>query len=237
MNEAERKLHSAAGLTRAAAVLLALILALLASFLVPAVRHYQSSAAATACNIAMAEAQRRVDTAVPLSGGALRPSEARYAAAGGGDVTDWERRFETLCPSGGDVALLRVGEGYRVVCALHTSDHAARTRLNAYSAEEQLAGALEASASRGEAPDETVTVTLNGKPFSITRATEEPEIGRGTGSTPGYRGVVAYYGAAEDGSLRWFCYADEEHCAFFRRDEGWRYDPESYPIPRGAPTP
>lgn len=218
MKGAWKKLHSLSGITRAAVVLLLGIIALSAAIIVPYIQHDRETAAAAGCAIAIEEAQRKIDDAMLLSGGNLDPPAARYAAVR--DIKDWGE----LCPSGGDCALIKDGEkGYRVVCALHTSDYEMRTRLNSDNAYTRLRSELEACAQRGEAIPETVTVTINARPLTITLAETEPPISRGTRTTPGYDGVVAFYGVEGD-RLSWFCYADEEHCAFCREGLGWQLD-------------
>lgn len=137
-----------------------------------------------------------------------------------------------ICPSGGTVYLIRDENGiFEPVCGLHDEDAKRRTRLNASRALTLLDEALKKARKRtGEEP-ESLEVSLNGQPLVIERVDAAPRLRRGTASTNGYEGVVAFYGLAgegdfadvkaKEGSICYFIYADEDHCASWRLNDGW----------------
>ena len=140
-----------------------------------------------------------------------------------------------ICPSGGTVYLIRDANGiFQPICGLHADDKRQRTRLNASRAMELLNEALKDARERGvEAPDQ-LEIGLNGKTLAVQRVQEVLNLRRGTATTNGFDGVVAFYGLAgegefegmeaEDGTVCYFVYADEDHCATWRIDDGWRGD-------------
>lgn len=219
LRKTRRKLHSrAGGVTWAAALLLAAVAVLAASLLVPWLRTYRESADASACAMALNEAQRKINDTAIVSGGSLTADEARRAA------TQNVKNFSELCPAGGDCGLLADGSGgYTVVCALHTSDAALRTRLNAENALERSRAALETALLREGTEPESLNVTLNGKPFTVDRVDGLPQLRGGTRVSEGVDGTAAWC-VTDGGEIVEFCYADEEHNAAWRASEGWTLD-------------
>lgn len=82
-----------------------------------------------------------------------------------------------------------------------------------------------------EAP---IVVILNGRELECNRVLEEVQIQRGTRTTNGYEGVVAFYGlegegdfksgAVKEGEIAYFVYADEDYCAIWHAYDGWTGD-------------
>lgn len=130
-----------------------------------------------------------------------------------------------LCPAGGTVYLIRGDHDiFEPVCGLHDDDLKLRVRLNASRALDLLEEGLpEARRDLGEEP-ESVAIALNGKSLECVRVEEEPPIRRGTGTTNGYEGVVAFYRLDDEGEISYFIYADEHHCAIWRKGQQWRGD-------------
>ena len=140
-----------------------------------------------------------------------------------------------ICPSGGTVYLVRGPQGiFEPVCGLHDSDKKLRVRLNASRAMEMLQEQLDAIRRHGEPEPETIEIRLNGSELKCERVQEKPSLRRGTASTNGYEGVVCLYGVNGEGSFSakevrkgeicYFAYADENHCAVWRADDGWTGD-------------
>ncbi len=217
MKTTREKLRADSGISVWIVLLLVGVLALLAIIAAPTAKRYRERANETACEVAVGEARYRVENAATLNGG-LSDEEAKNAAMQ--DLKSWDE----LCPSGGDCyVLLDENGGYQVVCALHTKDLALKTRLNASHALEELKEGLKAELLlRGAVPDK-LTLTLNSRELVASRVDEEPTIKRGTRSTPGYEGTVALYRTDGD-QVVFLCYADEDHCAIWRADEGWSGD-------------
>ena len=131
-----------------------------------------------------------------------------------------------ICPSKGNIYLVRNEQGiFEPVCGLHDPDAARRTRLNASYAGDMLAETrkkLIDKAAGGEFKEpESITVKVNNKPLECTYVTEKVNIKRGTSTTKGYDGIVAFYGTGDDGNINYFVYADEDYCAVWNLGDGW----------------
>ena len=168
---------------------------------------------------------------------------------------------KNICPSGGNIYLILNSKGiYEPVCGLHCPDKPLRTRLNASYAlnllkeahrkimiEKKLAsGASTETENKSQKADvlkepESITITVNSKKLECVHVTKEEVIHRGTATTNGYEGVVAFYGVAgdftfsgrykgkgignvQDGDICYFLYADEDYCAIWRSVDGWDGD-------------
>ena len=144
-----------------------------------------------------------------------------------------------ICPAGGEVYLIKNDQGiYEPLCGLHDLDKRQRVRLNASRALELLReGRRKALRTSKGAEPEAVDITLNSKPLSCERVPKVQKLRRGTATTDGFDGVVAFYGLAgegdfpagedakvEAGDIFYFVYADEEHCAIWKADDGWTGD-------------
>ena len=144
-----------------------------------------------------------------------------------------------ICPAGGEVYLIKNSEGiYEPLCGLHDRDARRRTRLNASRALELLReGRRKALRSSKGVEPEAVDIRLNSKPLSCERVPKVQKLRRGTATTDGFEGVVAFYGLAgegdfpagedakvEAGDIFYFVYADEEHCAIWKANDGWTGD-------------
>ena len=144
-----------------------------------------------------------------------------------------------ICPAGGEVYLIKNSEGiYEPLCGLHDRNARQRTRLNASRALELLReGRRRALRSSKGVEPEAVDITLNSKPLSCERVPKVQKLRRGTATTDGFEGVVAFYGLAgegdfpagedakaEAGDIFYFVYADEEHCAIWKANDGWTGD-------------
>lgn len=137
-----------------------------------------------------------------------------------------------ICPSGGTVYLIRDENGiFEPVCGLHDPVAKRRTRLNANRALALTEEALKTARKRSDEEPESVTIELNGQSLEVVRVAEAPNLHRGTSTTNGFEGVVAFYGLAGEGDFAeveakagkvcYFIYADEDHCATWRLDDGW----------------
>ena len=144
-----------------------------------------------------------------------------------------------ICPAGGEVYLIKNSEGiYEPLCGLHDRNARQRTRLNASRALELLReGRRKALRSSKGVEPEAVDIKLNSKPLSCERVPKVQKLRRGTATTDGFEGVVAFYGLAgegdfpagedakvEAGDIFYFVYADEEHCAIWKANDGWTGD-------------
>ena len=141
-----------------------------------------------------------------------------------------------ICPAGGEVYLIKNEDGiYQPLCGLHDKDKRRRVRLNATRALDLLREGRRIALrySRGVEPDK-VDIVLNSMTLPCVRVQKVQKLRRGTGTTDGFDGVVAFYGLAgegdfpvedvEAGDIFYFVYADEYHCAIWKANDGWTGD-------------
>lgn len=223
------KLNSASGVSRFVVILAVLVLVLAIVVIIPFVAPYGESAERIACVTAMDTATREMTyEAVSLS---RRISEDE----GRGVVTAFNLGLDTICPSGGETYYI-VDEdatlGMRVVCGLHDDDHKRRARLNAGHVLDELRESLSAALRKGEEVPESITVRLNGRDLKCVLVNEAPDIRRGTDTTTGYDGTVAFYSVVgvsdfgkdsgmEEGKIWYFSFADEEYFVNWSSRNGW----------------
>ena len=133
-----------------------------------------------------------------------------------------------ICPAHGNVYLIKGEEGVlEPVCGLHNPDAARRTRLNASFAGNRLTEARKnilEKAEEGAPEPEQIEIKTNGRILACTYVTEEVNIKRGTKTYDDYDDVVAFYGTDDKGNINYFLYADEDHYAVWRYNDGWRGD-------------
>ena len=214
------------GINRITAVLLILIAVMLVLIAIPGWKRFRYRSEKTACEQAMKSARDGliIDYLAHFEAGTVQQAMQTL------DEVLPERA--NICPSGGTVYLLRGANGiYEPLCGLHDSDTRRRARLNASRALELLREGLRYARRENDAEPDSVTVTLNGKPLECVRVQEAPMIRLGTRSSNDYEGVVAFYGlagegafadvAARAGEIGFFLYADEDHSAVWRVNDGW----------------
>ena len=216
------------GINRAVAILLVLIGIMLVIIAIPSWNAYRYRAQKLACEQAMKSAKD----------GLIIEYLDRW------DSGTVQQAMETLdkvlperaniCPAGGTVYLVRRDDGiFEPVCGMHDSDLPRRCRLNAARAMELLGEARRIIKRETKQEPESVRIELNGKPLDCVRVQEEPKLRRGTRTTAGFDGVVAFYGVAgegafaagsgaKNGAVCYFIYADEDYCAIWHANDGWR---------------
>lgn len=149
---------------------------------------------------------------------------------------------EHICPNGGNIYLiLNDKDIYEPVCGLHYSDKKLRNRLNASYALNTLREVRAKTVKNTSSEPKSITITVNNKPLKCYYVTKEEMIHRGTRTTNGYDGTVAYYGVAgeftfsarfakkgngtaADGDICYFVYADPDYCSIWRSNDGWSGD-------------
>lgn len=218
------------GITRAACILLVLIVILLVLIFIPSWKYYQNRAAELGCGSSLNTANHQLSIEY-LSGKKMTPETAKEI------VTIAMDGWDDLCPGGGTPYLVEEESevGYRVVCGLHDKDTKERTRLNASNALEQIEKEVHMDRSLGVSFPESITVKINGKEMNAVLIDEESGLKRGTKATTGVKGTVIFYSIAghsdfgkdsgqKEGQVWYFSYADEEHCANWKIDDGWTGD-------------
>ena len=141
-----------------------------------------------------------------------------------------------ICPAAGEVYLIKNSNGiFEPHCGLHDPDAKLRTRLNASRALELLReGRRLARRDNGGKEPDAVQIHLNCQTLSCERVQKAQRLRRGTATTDNFEGVVAFYGLAGEGDfpvegvaagdIFYFVYADEDHCAIWRANDGWTGD-------------
>ena len=213
------------GINRLAAILLVLIAIMLVLIAVPSYRVFQYRAQKTSCEQAMKSARD----------GLILEYLSRWDE---GSVEDAIKTLDevlperpNICPAGGTVYLIKNSLGiFEPVCGLHDDDRRLRCRLNASRAMELLGTELiKIRKSGGDAP-ESLEITLNSRKLKCTRVRQKLELRRGTATTNGYKGVVAFYGIEGDGfktgtvnkgEICYFVYADEDNASVWLAGDGW----------------
>ncbi|MBR0367024.1 MAG: hypothetical protein IJH86_01355 [Clostridia bacterium] len=213
------------GINRLTAVLLVLIAIMLVLIAIPSYRVFQYRAQKTSCEQAMKSARD----------GLIIEYLSRWDE---GTVEDAIKTLDevlperpNICPAGGTVYLIKNSLGiFEPVCGLHDTDRRLRCRLNASRAMELLGTALNKARKSGEADKEAMEITLNSKPLECVRVAEKLELRRGTATTNGYKGVVAFYGIegegfktgkVKKGEICYFVYADEDNASVWLAGDGW----------------
>lgn len=225
---------SRGGVTRAAAILLALIAVMLVIIAMPSFRVFEYRSEKMACEQAMKSARDGLIIEYLSNWKAGTVEEAMVT------LDQVMPARPNICPSGGTVYLLRGDNGiYEPVCGLHNDDKKLRVRLNASRARELLAQGLREQRWALRTEPESVEINLNGKSLECKRVQQEQYISRGTATTSGFEGTVCLYGIAGDGDFTvsknarkgeicYFVYADENHCALWRASDGWTGDAYQY---------
>lgn len=214
------------GVNRTVAILLALIGVMLVLIAVPAWEHFRERSEIIGCEQALKSAED----------GLIIEFLSRYKE---GSVEDAMTCIDevmparpNICPAGGTVYLIKNSQGiYEPLCGLHDPDTKRRVRLNASRALDLLKEGLRLKRRELKAEPDSVEIKLNGQTLECQRIQEEPPLRRGTGTTSGYDGVVAFYGIAGDGdfapegvaegTICYFIYADKNHCAIWHTKDGW----------------
>ena len=226
----KKKLEGRSGIAAVVVILALLVLLLSVGIAIPVYRNYREQADEIGCVSSLTSANNQLSIEY-LSAGELTAVEAKAI------VTKAMNGWDDLCPVGGTPYLV-AAEGevpWRVVCGLHDKDTKERTRLNAANVLKQLRRKVDLEQKLGDPTPPEVTVTLNGKEYRALLTEQETGLKRGTATTSGVKGTVIYYSLSgygafaenislPDGSVCYFSFADEEHCATWRHQEGWSGD-------------
>ena len=236
------------GLSVAIAVLLLLIAVMLCIIAVPAWKSFSYRSQKVGCDQAMKSAG---DGLIIEYLGSLEDTTSEQARRILDKVMPGR---DELCPAGGEVYLSKDENGiYQPFCGIHGNDKKERVRLNASYAKdllsEQLIKRSEQDAQAAAKPKaasvrktsatadeegpspEYIEITLNNRELRCMHVLKEEPLRRGTDTTNGYEGIVAFYGIEGEGSftsgnvktgeIAYFVYADEYYCARWRAGDGW----------------
>lgn len=229
------KLNNKRGISRLAAIMLALILVLVIVILIPTGLKYRRQAKIFACYTGLDTARRQLAGHFMFEG-----FENDKAEAAKEFVAFVMNGWDDLCPEGGDVYIVPKGDSeldWEIICGLHCKDERLRTRLNAYNVREQLRDALLKEQAKGNMYPETLPFTLHHKSYTAQLVDESTGFKRGTRTTVGHEkdGTVAYYSIVghsdygkdsgmKEGEIWYFSFADENHCANWSYKQQWTGD-------------
>ena len=175
------------GINRATVLLMVLIAVLVVLLGVPGYRAYRYRAQKVGCQQAMKSAKDGLIIDFLSNWQEVSAEEAMQTL----DEVLPER--PNICPAGGTVYLVRNSLGiFEPVCGLHESDGKLKVRLNASRAMELLGEALRKAREPSEEEPESVAVILNGRELECVRVHEKLDLRRGTATTNGYKGIVAF---------------------------------------------
>ena len=227
------RLRDRRGLSRLTAILLVLVGIMLIVVAIPIWRNLHEKSAKLGCVTALDSARRQLAVDYLMVNGTPTAKDAKDL------VTYAMNGWDDLCPDGGTVYVVERGGDhelpYDVVCGLHDPDAKERTRLNAGYVLYQVEEAVRQAQAAGELYPETVTVRLHGRDLIACLVDDYTGLRRGTASTSGVEGIVAYYSIVghsafgadsglEAGEIWYFSYADEEHCAAWSSIKSWTGD-------------
>ncbi|MBP5156033.1 MAG: hypothetical protein J6252_05565 [Clostridia bacterium] len=222
--------------SRAVAILLALVFVMLAVVSVPLIRHLRDHSREIGCMAALDTADKELRNAYLSSGCTLTYAQAKET------VTRVMNGWDDLCPGDGTVHLVYDESAempYRLVCGIHGSDEKERTRLNAQYVFDILTEKIKVyHTANGEYPG-SVVVSLNGEELTVNASASDVGLHRGTDYSGKYKGTVAFFAVAGEsewadsfgaskGSVSWFVFADEKHCARWDACVGWSLDNYDY---------
>lgn len=228
------KLRSSRGISWLIAILLVAVIVLAITCMIPTYRRYQEQAKTLACATALDTARRQLSSDFMLGG--FENGKAEEAKNFVGMVMNG---WDDLCPDYGSVYIIRVNDpkkalNWDIVCGLHNADKKLCTRLNAENVRDQLREALRSAQGEGNKYPTSLQYKLHGKTRTAYLVDEQTPLKRGTSTTEGYDGIVAYYsivghssfgeGKGKDGEIWYFSYADELHCANWSTDKEWTGD-------------
>jgi len=239
------------GLSVAIAVLLLLIMVMLCIIAVPAWKSFRYRSQKVGCDQAMKSAG---DGLIIEYLGSLEETTTEQARRILDKVMPGR---DELCPAGGEVYLSKDENGiYQPFCGIHGNDKKERVRLNASYARDLLSEQLEKQAEKKpeatvkpeaasdrqasgaeeeeEPSSEYIEITINNRVLKCVHVLKEEPLRRGTDTTNGYEGIVAFYGIegegafnsglVKNGEIAYFVYADEYYCARWRAKDGWSGD-------------
>lgn len=229
-----RRLSGCGGLTRAAAILLFLIFIMLIVTAVPFITQWREESATFNCMLSAEKMQDLVDMEVLFRQRPLTPEETEEF------LQNYKDLGEILCPDGGEFdAVDRDSLSMEVVCCRHDSNTGRRARMCAERVLDRVRTEVRKKQLSGTRYPDSVKVTLNSRPLKAVRVTEPTGLRRGTATTPGYKGIVAFYSIAatpqkvsnqgsreelQTGEVYYFSYADENHAVTWTMWDGWRFD-------------
>lgn len=210
------------GIARAVVLMLILVGVMLIVVAIPIYRHNRAIAREIGCMQSLDSATRQLAVDFLMIKDDPTPDYVKEVATRAMDG------WEDLCPAYGTVYIVKThneeGVPYRLVCGMHDPDLRERTRLNADNVFNQVKTEVHTAWAKKIEMQENVVASLNGETLEVVLLSEPNDLRRGTDSSVGYKGTQAFFTVNGKGGLSWFVYADENHAAVWREDDGWTGD-------------
>ncbi|MBQ1411302.1 MAG: hypothetical protein IIY94_08520 [Oscillospiraceae bacterium] len=225
------RLSSRRGASRMTTLFIIMVLIMGGIIAFPYVKDYVKESERFSCQTALDSAKRSMAADYMLTNSVSTETPSAYVINGHDD----------LCPSGGTVYVREVEPEssnelpYELVCGLHAPDEKLRTRLNSGYVLSQIEQEVARLRLSGTPYPESVTVKLNGEEIIANLVDDYVFFYGGTDATKGVDGTVAYYSivghsafgsdsGVEEGTVWYFCFADENHNATWTPRKGWTGD-------------
>lgn len=221
------------GIARLTLILLILVGVMLMAAAYPIYRSFMDESARVGCVAALDTAHRQLAVDFLMVNGTPTAKDAKDL------VTYAMNGWDDLCPGGGTVYVVEHKNGselpYDVVCGLHDPDAKEATRLNAGYVLWQIEEAVRQAQAAGDPYPASVTVELHHKTITAQLVDDFTGLRRGTSTTKGLEGIVAYYSIVghsdfgadsglKEGEVWYFSYADENYCAAWSSKQSWTGD-------------
>ncbi len=216
------KLTRSDGISRAMVVMLVLVGVMLIVVAIPVYQYNRSIAREIGCVQSLDTASRQMAVDLMMVNDEPTPEDIKAL------LTHAMVGWEDLCPAYGTVYIVKNPEGselpYRLACGMHDPDLKERTRLNADHVLNQVITEVRTAWAKNIPMTENVVTSLNGGTVEVVLLDEPNDLRRGTGASVGHKGTEAYFTVNDRGTVSWFVYADENHAAVWRENDGWTGD-------------
>lgn len=223
------------GISRFVFILIIAVVVMAIVVSIPLILYYRSQSAKIGCYAALDTASRQMADKYLIDGFKDENEVKKWV---GYVMNGWD----DLCPGGGNVYVIHDETAempWRLVCGMHGEDRKECCKLNAKWVLEQVREAVRESADEGVPVPESVELRFNGELLSVLLTEEETGLTRGTGTTMGVEGTVAYFGIAgvgevgkdsglKDGQVCYLSFADPDYCANWDSVFGWSGSAYSY---------
>ena len=216
------------GISRFVFILIIAVVVMSILVSIPIILYYRSQSKKIGCYAALDTATRQMTDKYLIDGFKSKKEVKEWV---GYVMNGWD----DLCPGGGNVYVIydkNAEMPWRLVCGMHGDDKKECCRLNAEWVLDQVKEAVKQAADDGLGLPESIDLSLNGEKLSVILTEEPTELTRGTGTTMGYDGTVAFYGVAgngavgentglKDGAVCYLSFADPDYCANWEPVDGW----------------
>lgn len=214
----KKKEEKEQGVSRLLWLLAFVVLLLVVMMVLPLLQNRESKAESYSCKLAVRRAQEAVLVEF-LSDPELTEQEAAVI------VDESKLARDQLCPSGGDYYLVPQGGGsWYVTCGLHEENDRLRTQINASHVLDLVRERVSARKRLELEVEQDLILMINGTALDVFLLPGDNGLRRGTDYSIDFDGVVSFFSMNSAGEINWFVYADENHAAVWKINDGWSGD-------------